>query len=67
MKQCVTYGATDEFGYNAVEVVCHVRDLHAMLLHLLGIDHHRLTFKHQGLDFKLTDVLPARVLSSILT
>ena len=67
VKRGVTYGATDEFGYNAVENVCHARDLHATLLHLLGIDHHRLTFKHQGLDFRLTGVQPARVLNAILT
>ena len=67
VKRGVTYGATDEFGYNAVENVCHARDLHATMLHLLGIDHRRFTFKHQGLDFKLTGVQPARVLNAILT
>ena len=66
VKRGLTYGATDEFGYNAVENVCHARDLHATLLHLLGIDHRRFTFKHQGLDFKLTGVQPARVLEDIL-
>ena len=66
VKRGMTYGATDEFGYNAVENVCHARDLHATLLHLLGIDHRRFTFKHQGLDFKLTGVQPARVLEDIL-
>lgn len=66
VKRGVTYGASDEFGYNAVENVCHVRDLHATMLHLLGIDHRRFTFKHQGLDFKLTGVQPARVLNAIL-
>lgn len=49
-----TYGETDELGYNAVEDVVHVHDLHATMLHLLGIDHTRLTVKHQGLDVKLT-------------
>ncbi len=63
----ITYGATDELGYAAVEDVAHVRDLHATLLHLLGIDHRRLTFKHQGLDFKLTGVNEAKVLHSLLT
>ena len=67
VKRGLTYGASDEFGYNAVENVCHVRDLHATMLHLLGIDHRRFTFKHQGLDFKLTGVQPARVLNAILT
>ena len=67
VKRGVTHGATDEFGYNAVENVCHARDLHATLLHLLGIDHRRFTFKHQGLDFKLTGVQSARVLNAVLT
>jgi hypothetical protein len=66
VKGGVTHGATDEFGYNAVEQVCHVRDIHATLLHLFGIDHHRFTFKHQGLDFKLTGVVPAKVIQPIL-
>jgi hypothetical protein len=52
----VTYGATDDFGYNAVEDIVHVHDLHATLLHLLGVDHTRLTYKFQGRDFRLTDV-----------
>jgi hypothetical protein len=56
IKGGVTYGKTDELGYNAVEDVVHVHDLHATLLHLLGIDHKKLTFKFQGRDFRLTDV-----------
>ncbi|GIW81658.1 MAG: sulfatase [Gemmatales bacterium] len=52
----ITYGATDDLGYNAVENIVEVHDLHATLLHLLGIDHTRLTFKFQGRDFRLTDV-----------
>jgi len=63
----VTYGATDEFGYNAVENPVHVRDFHATMLHLLGLDHHRLTYKFQGLDFKLTGVEEARVVRDILS
>lgn len=51
-----TYGTTDEFGYHAVENPVHVHDLHATVLHQLGIDHHRLTFRSQGRDFRLTDV-----------
>ncbi len=51
-----TYGATDEFGYNASENVVEVFDLHATMLHLLGIDHERLTFRFQGRDYRLTDV-----------
>ncbi len=62
----VSYGATDEFGYNAVEDVVSVHDFHATMLHLLGIDHQRFTYKFQGLDMKLTGVEPARVLHPIL-
>jgi hypothetical protein len=50
------YGATDEYGYYAVENKMHIHDLHATLLHLLGLDHLRLTFQHAGRDFRLTDV-----------
>jgi arylsulfatase A-like enzyme len=56
IKGGISHGATDELGYNAVEDVVHVHDLHATLLHLLGVDHKRLTFKFQGRDFRLTDV-----------
>ncbi len=62
----VSYGATDEFGYHAVENVVHIRDLHATMLHLLGIDHRRFTYPYQGLDMRLTGVEPARVLTDIL-
>ena len=62
-----TYGETDELGYHAVKDVVHVRDLHATLLHMLGIDHARFTFPFQGLDMKLTGVEKARVLTDILT
>ena len=50
------YGATDEFGFAAVEDKVHVHDLHATLLHLLGFDHERLTYRYAGRDFRLTDV-----------
>jgi uncharacterized protein (DUF1501 family) len=50
------YGATDELGYNAVEKPMHVHDLHATILHLMGLDHQRLTFRYSGRDFRLTDV-----------
>jgi hypothetical protein len=66
IKGGLTYGATDDLGYNAVENVVHVRDLHATLLHLLGIDHERFTFKYQGLDTRLTGVEKARVLKEVL-
>jgi hypothetical protein len=52
----MTYGATDELGYNAVENVVHVHDLHATMLYLLGVDHLQLTYRWQGRDFRLTDV-----------
>ena len=52
----VTHGATDELGYAAVQDPVHVHDLHATMLHLLGIDHKKLTFRFQGRDFRLTDV-----------
>jgi len=56
IKRGLTYGATDELGYHAVENIVHVHDLHATILHLLGIDHKRLTVKFQGLDMRLTNV-----------
>ena len=56
IKGGVTSGGTDEFGYNAVEDPVHVHDLHATMLHLLGIDHKRLTFRFGGRDMRLTDV-----------
>ena len=52
----ITYGATDELGYNAVRDVVSVHDLHATMLHLLGVDHLRLTYQFQGRNFRLTDV-----------
>jgi hypothetical protein len=59
------FGATDDYGYYAVEDKVHIHDLHATVLHLLGIDHERLTFRHSGRDFRLTDV-GGRVVSEIL-
>lgn len=52
----MSYGQTDEFGFKAIENKVHVHDLHATILHLLGLDHERLTFRHAGRDFRLTDV-----------
>ena len=66
VKRGVTHGSTDEFGYHATENVVHVRDLHATILHLLGIDHHRLSVKVQGLEMKLTGVEPAKVVKGVL-
>jgi hypothetical protein len=56
VKGGITYGATDEFGFKAVEKPMHVHDLHATILWLLGIDHERFTFPYAGRDFRLTDV-----------
>jgi hypothetical protein len=56
VKGGMTYGNTDEFGYFAVEDKVHVNDLHATMLHLLGVDHRKLTYRFQGRDFRLTDV-----------
>ena len=50
------YGATDEFGYHAVQNVTTMHDLHATILHLLGFDHTKLTYRHAGRDYRLTDV-----------
>lgn len=66
IKPGISYGATDELGYYATENPVHVRDLHATMLHLLGIDHKRFTYKFQGLDMKLTGVEEAHVLHDIL-
>ncbi len=56
IKGGMAYGATDEFGWDAVENPVHVHDLHATILHLLGLDHERLTYRFAGRDFRLTDV-----------
>ena len=56
VKRGTVYGATDEFGFAAVENPVHVHDLHATILHLLGFDHTKLTFRHAGRDYRLTDV-----------
>ena len=56
VRQGVVYGATDDFGYNIAENPVHTHDLQATILHLLGIDHERLVYRHKGRDFRLTDV-----------
>jgi hypothetical protein len=56
VKGGMTYGATDEFGFRAVEDRVHVHDLHATVLHLMGFDHEKLTYRHDGRDYRLTDV-----------
>jgi uncharacterized protein (DUF1501 family) len=66
VKGGLTYGATDEFGMNAVENRVHVHDLHATILYLLGIDHERLTYRYSGRDFRLTDV-HGRVVHAVIS
>lgn len=62
----MTYGATDDYGYNIIEGPVHVNDLHATVLHCLGLDHQRLTIPFQGLDLRLSGVEPRRVVKEIL-
>ena len=56
VKPGIAYGATDDYGYFAQEDKVHIHDLHATILHLLGINHERLTYNYAGRDFRLTDV-----------
>jgi hypothetical protein len=63
----ISHGATDDLGYHSVDNVVHVRDLHATLLHQLGIDHQKFSVKYQGLDMRLTGVEKAKVVKGILT
>ena len=65
VKGGTVYGATDDFGFKAVEKPVHVHDLHATVLHLMGIDHTRLTYRYSGRDFRLTDVA-GNVISDII-
>ena len=65
VKPGFAFGATDEFGHRAVEDKVHMHDLHATILHLLGLDHERLTYRYAGRDFRLTDV-EGRVVEEIL-
>ena len=67
IKGGTVFGATDELGYKAVDGVTHVRDIHNTMLYLLGINHHKLTIKSQGLDFKLTGVDKSRRIREILS
>ena len=66
IKGGISYGNTDDFGYNAAEDVVTVHDFHATMLQLLGIQHEKFTYKFQGLDFRLTGVEEAHVLKKIL-
>jgi hypothetical protein len=65
IRRGMTLGSTDDFGVAAVAERVEVHDLHATILHLLGLDHERLTFRHAGRDFRLTDV-HGRVIEKIL-
>ncbi len=67
IKGGMHYGKTDDFSYNVVENPVHVRDLHATMLHLLGVDHHRLSVQFQGLDQRLTGVEKSRVVKEIIS
>jgi uncharacterized protein (DUF1501 family) len=63
----ITYGQTDDFGFAPVEKPVHVRDIHATILHQLGLDHNKLSVKFQGLDVRLTGVQPAQVLYDLIS
>jgi hypothetical protein len=65
VKPGITYGASDEYGINVAENPVHVHDFHATILHLMGLDHERLTYRHTGRDYRLTDV-SGRVVREIL-
>jgi len=65
VKPGISFGSTDEFGWEAVENKVHIHDLHATMLHLLGLDHERLTYRYTGRDFRLTDVF-GRVVKEII-
>ncbi len=66
IKPGITYGKTDDYSYNILENPVHIRDLHATLLHQLGINHETMTYKYQGLDQRLTGVQKAHVVKDIL-
>ena len=66
MRPGFSYGVTDDYGYYATRQKVHVHDLHATILHLLGVDHERLTYRYGGRDFRLTDVA-GDVVSSVVS
>jgi uncharacterized protein (DUF1501 family) len=66
IKGGTVHGETDEMSYNIVDKPVHIRDLHATMLKQLGLDHERLSYKFQGLDQRLTGVMPAKVVNDIL-
>ena len=61
------HGETDDFSYNIVKDPVHIRDFHATVLRLLGIDHQRFTYRHQGLDQRLTGVEKAEVIKALIS
>ena len=65
VKHGFAFGSTDDLGHRAVQDKVHMHDLHATILHLLGLDHEKLTYRHNGRDFRLTDV-SGRVVGEIL-
>ena len=67
IKPGMTYGATDDFGFHPVEHPIHVQDLHATILHCLGFDHEQLTYRRQGLEFRLTGVEPHHVIQDVVS
>jgi hypothetical protein len=66
VKPGISYGETDDFSYNITSNAVNAHDLHATILHCMGIDHNRLTYRTQGLDLKLTGVEPSRVVQELL-
>jgi uncharacterized protein (DUF1501 family) len=66
VKPGMTFGQTDEMGYEIVKDPVEVRDLHATILYILGFDHHKLNYSYQGLDQKVTGVKPSRVVADVL-
>jgi hypothetical protein len=66
VKPGISYGETDDFSYNIVKDPVHVHDFHATLMHIMGVDHEKLTYKFQGRRFRLTDV-EGKVVKAILS
>jgi hypothetical protein len=65
VKKGLRYGSTDDYGYYAVQDKMHFNDVHATILHLMGMDHERLTYKYAGRDFRLTNIA-GRVVNDII-
>ena len=66
VKPGMSHGQTDDMGYEVVKDPVEIRDLHATMLYLLGFDHHKLNYRFQGLDQKLTGVIPAKIVADVL-